>query len=203
MYSVTLFVLLGVILFILMIERIVVRPIRRRLAEHAGALAGRPPFLVDYARSLFWLLLIVLIVRFFIVQPVYIKTNVMQPDLSSGDFSLIERYAYGLQSPFANRAWWRWAEPQLDDLVIAFDQRWLTRRVVALPGDEITQIHHVLYVNGEAVDGVQLPVDQKRADQYFIPAEHVLLAAHNSAGVTMVHQEAIVGRIGPVFWHFE
>ncbi len=185
---------------IVLIERIVVRPIRLRLAEHAGAWASRPPFLVDYARGVFWLLSIMLILRFFLVQPIYIQTNDMQPELSRGDFTLLERYAYGLVSPVSGRSWWHWQEPKINDLVAAFDNKWLVRRVIALPGDEITQLHHVLYVNGEAVDGVTLPVDQKRADQYFIPAEHVLLVANTKAGVNLVPRTAIIGRISPAFW---
>ncbi|ODN42511.1 signal peptidase I [Piscirickettsia litoralis] len=202
MYSITLFVLLGIAVFILMLERIVVRPIRLRLAEHAGAIAGRPPFLVDYARGLFWLLVLVLIMRFFIIQPIHIKSNGMQPELSRGDFSILARYAYGLESPFSESSWWRWAEPQIGDMVAAFDQRLLIRKVVALPGDEITQLHEVLYVNGEAVSGVKLPTGQKRADQYFVPAGHVLLAANEFKGITLVPSAAIFGRVSTAFWHF-
>ncbi|MGJ3493854.1 Signal peptidase I [Piscirickettsia salmonis] len=200
MYTVTLFILLSVAIMIVLIERIVVRPIRLRLAEHAGAWAGRSPFLVDYAQGVFWLLSIMLILRLFVVQPIYIQTNDMQPELSRGDFTLLERYAYGLVSPVSGRSWWHWQEPKINDLVAAFDNKWLVRRVIALPGDEITQLHHVLYVNGEAVDGVTLPVDQKRADQYFIPAEQVLLVANTKAGVNLVPRTAIIGRISPAFW---
>ena len=61
--------------------------------------ALREPVLVEYARSFFPVILIVLLFRSFIAEPFKIPSGSMMPTLLVGDFILVNKFAYGLRLP--------------------------------------------------------------------------------------------------------
>ena len=64
------------------------------------------PVLVEYARSFFPVLLLVLILRAFVVEPFRIPSGSMEPTLNTGDFILVNKYTYGLKWPVTHRTFW-------------------------------------------------------------------------------------------------
>ncbi len=65
-----------------------------RPARGAGA---REPIVVEYARSFFPIILIVLVVRSFLFEPFRIPSDSMMPTLLDGDFIFVSKFSYGLQ----------------------------------------------------------------------------------------------------------
>ncbi len=57
---------------------------------------------MDYARSFFPVAAVVLILRAFIFEPFRIPSDSMMPTLLSGDFIIVNKYAYGLRLPVLN-----------------------------------------------------------------------------------------------------
>lgn len=55
------------------------------------------PWYVDFSRSFFPVILIVLVLRSFIVEPFRIPSGSMEPTLYSGDFILVNKFSYGLR----------------------------------------------------------------------------------------------------------
>jgi signal peptidase I len=127
-------------------------------AEQARERARREPTLVEYSRSLFPVILAVLLLRSFLVEPFRIPSGSMMPTLLVGDFILVNKYKYGLRLPVLNERILDIGEPKRGDVVVfrypqdpSVDY---IKRVVGLPGDRVTYVDRALYINGERVKEV-------------------------------------------------
>src|SRR5688572_23035198 len=97
-----------------------VRP-KRLAAARAGGTAPenvREPVLVEYARSFFPVILIVLLIRSFLFEPFRIPSDSMMPTLLDGDFIFVNKYAYGLRLPVVNRKIVAIDEPERGDVIV-------------------------------------------------------------------------------------
>src|SRR6056297_2832847 len=130
--------------------------LRKRRAERLarGELeSDEPSRPVEYGRSFFPLLLIVLIFRSFIFEPFKIPSGSMQPTLLIGDFIVVSKFSYGLRLPVTNTKILETGAPERGDVMVF---RYpedpnvnYIKRVVGLPGDEVTYRNKVLFINGE------------------------------------------------------
>ena len=124
---------------------------KRRLK--AGGEKVKEPVLVEYSRSFFPIILIVLILRSFLVEPFRIPSGSMMPTLLVGDFILVNKFAYGIRLPVLNRKVIETGSPQRGDVVVfRYPQNPTVdyiKRVVGVPGDTIGYQDKTLYVNGE------------------------------------------------------
>jgi len=115
--------------------------------------AAKEPTLVELSRSFFPIILIVLLVRSFVVEPFRIPSGSMMPTLLIGDFILVNKFAYGIRLPVLNNKVIDTGEPQRGDVIVfrypenpSIDY---IKRVVGVPGDHIVYHNKVLYINGE------------------------------------------------------
>lgn len=134
---------------------------------HEGAAAYKDPWPVDYARSFFPVLLIVLVIRSFVVEPFQIPSGSMRPTLEVGDFILVNKFAYGLRLPVTNTEIADLGEPERGDvMVFRFPNDPsvnFIKRVIGLPGDRIRYADKQLYVNGEPVPKSMIDADPATA----------------------------------------
>ncbi len=123
------------------------------IAEQAG-----DPVLVEYARSFFPVILVVLLLRSFVAEPFRIPSGSMMPTLLVGDFILVNKFAYGLRLPVLDTKVIKVGEPKRGDVVVfRYPKDPSTdyiKRVIGLPGDHISYYHKVVYVNGKAMTQV-------------------------------------------------
>ncbi len=114
------------------------------------------PLLVEYARSFFPIIVIVLVVRSFLYEPFRIPSSSMMPTLLVGDFIFVNKFAYGLRLPVLNTKVVPVGEPQRGDVVVfrlpSDPSTNYIKRLVGLPGDLIEYRDKRLYINGEAVE---------------------------------------------------
>ena len=138
---------------------------RRRRWQETEALAGErstpnaepyEPVLVEYARSFFPVLALVLILRSFIFEPFRIPSGSMIPTLLVGDFILVNKFSYGLRLPVLHNRIVDTGSPQRGDVaVFRFPENPsldYIKRVIGLPGDTVVYRDKQLFVNGETFD---------------------------------------------------
>jgi signal peptidase I len=113
----------------------------------------KEPVLVEYSRSLFPVILAVLVLRSFVVEPFRIPSGSMMPTLLVGDFILVNKFAYGVRLPVINTKILDAGEPERGDVVVfrypknpSVDY---IKRVIGLPGDKVAYYNKKLFINGE------------------------------------------------------
>ena len=130
---------------------------RRRMDRAVQNKIERPrePVIIEYSRSLFPVLLIVLLFRSFLFEPFKIPSGSMIPTLLVGDFIVVNKFAYGLKLPVVHTKFLSLGEPERGDVVVfrypvdpAVN---FIKRLIGLPGDTISYRNKELFVNGEAV----------------------------------------------------
>jgi len=111
------------------------------------------PILVEYARALFPVILIVFVLRSFIVEPFRIPSGSMLPSLHIGDFILVNKFKYGIRLPVVNQKVIDLGNPDRGDVMVfrfPKDPKLnFIKRVVGLPGDKLSYIDKQLFINGE------------------------------------------------------
>lgn len=150
-------------------DRLLLAPARRRRAaalENMTSLpaterktradeALREPVITEYARSFFPVLLLILGFRSFLAEPFKIPSGSMMPTLLVGDFILVNKFAYGLRLPVLNTKILAVGEPKRGDVFVfrypENPKEDYIKRVIGLPGDEITYRNKTLYINGKEI----------------------------------------------------
>jgi signal peptidase I len=111
-------------------------------------------FIAEYARSLFPVFLIVLIIRSFLFEPFKIPSGSMLPTLKIGDFIFVNKFSYGVRLPvFWDHKIIETGEPKRGDVAVfrypVNPNVNFIKRVVGVPGDHISYINKRLYINGK------------------------------------------------------
>ena len=126
----------------------------RRTDDGSKGNSASIPWWLDYSRSLFPIIAIVVVIRSFIVEPYQIPSSSMLPTLEQGDFILVSKYHYGLRLPISNYEVITFSKPQRGDVMVfnfPLDERVrYIKRVIGLPGDMISYSNKTLKINGEA-----------------------------------------------------
>jgi len=119
---------------------------------------AREPVVVEYARSFFPVILAVLLLRSFLVEPFRIPSGSMMPTLLVGDFILVNKFAYGLRLPVLYTKFLDIGNPERGDVVVfRFPKDPSTdyiKRLVGIPGDRIEYRNKTLVVNGQPIPQV-------------------------------------------------
>ncbi len=117
--------------------------------------------LIENIKTLFYALIIALIIRSLLIQPFYIPSSSMEPNLLVGDRLFVTKYSYGYSkhsfpfSPpiFKNRIFE--SEPQRGDVVVfktpADNRTDYIKRLIGLPGDTVQFINSNLFINNSEV----------------------------------------------------
>ncbi len=125
----------------------------KKRAGKGAEVAGEKPVVIEYARAFFPVLLIVFLIRSFIIQPYQVPTGSLEPTIMPGDFILVNQFAYGLRLPVWDKVLVHVGKPERGQIGLF---HWpvnkkvtFVKRVIGLPGDRISYINKVLYVNGK------------------------------------------------------
>ncbi len=127
----------------------------------------------DIGKTVFYALVIALILRTVLFQPFTIPSASMEPNLYEGDYIVVSKWSYGysrhatpisLPENMTGRLFG--SGPERGDIVVfklPTDNRTdYIKRVIGLPGDEVQMIGGLLHINGEPV-GVRI-VDRSQIE---------------------------------------
>ena len=118
-------------------------------------------FFIENITTLFYALIIAVIIRSLLIQPFYIPSSSMEPNLLVGDRIFVTKYSYGYSkhsfpfSPpiFKNRIIFK--EPKRGDVVVfktpADNRTDYIKRLIGLPGDSIQFIESNLFLNNSEI----------------------------------------------------
>jgi signal peptidase I len=119
------------------------------------------PWWLDWTAGLFPVILVVFLLRSFLFEPFKIPSGSMIPTLLVGDLILVNKFHYGVRLPVVNRKIIANHDPQRGDVMVFRYPKDTSidyiKRVVGVPGDEISYRGQQLYVNGTRVPTEPLP----------------------------------------------
>jgi len=118
-------------------------------------------FFSENIKTLFYALIIAVIIRSLFIQPFYIPSSSMEPTLLVGDRLFVTKYSYGyskhsfpFSSPILNKRI-LFSSPNRGDVVVfktpADNRTDYIKRLIGLPGDRIQFIDSNLYLNNSEI----------------------------------------------------
>jgi len=117
--------------------------------------------IIDNLKTLFYALIIAIIIRSLLLQPFYIPSSSMEPNLLVGDRLFVTKYSYGYSKhsfPFSPNIFngrILSTEPKRGDVVVfktpADNRTDYIKRLIGLPGDVIQFIDGDIYINNNQI----------------------------------------------------
>ena len=119
------------------------------------------PWWLDWTAGLFPVIVVVFLLRSFLFEPFKIPSGSMIPTLLVGDLILVNKFHYGVRLPVINTKVLDNNSPQRGDVMVfryppkpSLDY---IKRVIGVPGDEVSYLNKKLTVNGKPLTKTSLP----------------------------------------------
>ena len=119
---------------------------------------------IEIAKTIFYALLIALVLRVLLFQPFTIPSASMEPNLYEGDYIIVSKWDYGYSrhsiplSPGIFHGRLFGSQPQRGDIAVfklpRDNKTDYIKRVIGLPGDRIQMRNNLLYINDKPVTDV-------------------------------------------------
>ncbi len=159
----------------------------------------------ETAKEIFWVALVVLCIRWILIEPYRIPSGSMIPTLLVGDQLMVNKLTYGVQIPFTTKALFTLKTPKRGDVIIFKyppkpTEPAYVKRVVGLPGDEVMVRQGQLLINGREVPrqpaGVYTgPNDRSPCSSMYRFVENLDGVSHN---ILLCHGSHEADNFGPV-----
>ncbi|HCI05279.1 TPA: signal peptidase I [Patescibacteria group bacterium] len=163
-------------------------------------------FLIELLESAVLSLIIILPIRFFIIQPFFVKGQSMEPNFHENDYLIIDELSFRLR------------EPQRGEAVVLrspFEKNYFfIKRIIGLPGETVSvkngevRIYSEEYPQGlvldepylkdnEITDGnLEIKIGQ---DQYFVMGDNRRYS-YDSRRWGLLNQDDLIGRVWLRLW---
>jgi signal peptidase I len=143
------------------------------------------PWWLDWTAGLFPVIAAVFVLRSFLFEPFKIPSGSMIPTLQVGDLILVNKFHYGIRLPVINKKIIANHDPKRGDVMVfhyPMDPRVdYIKRVVGLPGDEVSYLNKRLRINGQLIE-------QKAEPDYFVDERKVFEHAYEENLMGVKHQ---------------
>ena len=139
-------------------------------ADDVKARLLQQPWWLDWTAGLFPVIAVVFVLRSFLFEPFKIPSGSMSPTLQVGDLILVNKFHYGIRLPVINKKIIPNHDPQRGDVMVFHypinPQVDYIKRVVGVPGDEVSYLNKQLRINGQ-------PVPETPQPDYYVDERHV------------------------------
>jgi signal peptidase I len=131
-------------------------------------------FYIDQCRSLFWVLVFVMVFRSFLFEPFRIPSASMMPTLFAGDFIAVNKFSYGIKNPFTNKNIIDTYAPQRGDIAVfkyPVDPKTdFIKRIIGLPGDRVIYRDKHLFIKPREKDSdiIRVTSEFQGEGEYFM-----------------------------------
>jgi signal peptidase I len=119
------------------------------------------PWWLDWTAGLFPVIVVVFLLRSFLFEPFKIPSGSMIPTLEVGDLILVNKFHYGVRLPVINKQIIANHNPERGDVIVfryPIDPRMdYIKRVIGVPGDEVSYLNRQLRINGQPIATQPLP----------------------------------------------
>ncbi len=122
--------------------------------------------IIENIKTIFYALIIALIIRSFLFQPFYIPSSSMEPNLLIGDRLFVSKYSYGYSRhslPFSPKIYNKRImskTPERGDVIVfktpADNRTDYIKRLIGLPGDTVQIIERDLYINNKKLNKIKI-----------------------------------------------
>ena len=145
---------------------------------------------------------IIIPIRYFLVQPFFVRGASMEPTFEDGEYLLIDQLSY------------RFREPRRGEVIVfRFPQdesQYFIKRIIGLPGDLLKMQDGLVYVNGEPIDEPYVQELcrtvtcrdrewQLGEDEFFVLGDN-RNASQDSHDFGPINREQIVGKAWVRYW---
>ncbi len=89
------------------------------------------------------LIVVILLIRTYLFVPIMVSGNSMVPTLNNGDVMILNKFNYLVNDI-----------KRFDIVVVDYENEYIIKRVIGLPGDYVEYKNDILYVNGKKIEEV-------------------------------------------------
>ena len=178
----------------------------------------------EYLEAIVVAVILALFIRTFVVQAFKIPSGSMLPTLQIGDHLLVNKFIYGIKTPFSGKTLIPISSPERGDIVVfrfpkdpSIDY---IKRVIGISGDRIEIKNKVIYINGKktedshayVTDSPILPHSQSPRDNLgplLVPEGNIFVMGDNrdnsydSRFWGFVGKKAILGEAFILYWSWD
>lgn len=86
------------------------------------------------------LIVVILLIRTYLFVPIMVSGNSMVPTLNNGDVMILNKFSYLVNDI-----------ERFDIVVVDYENEYIIKRVIGLPGDYVEYKNDILYVNGKKI----------------------------------------------------
>ena len=126
--------------------------------------------IIDNLKTLFYAMIIAIIIRSLLLQPFYIPSSSMEPNLLVGDRLFVTKYSFGYSKhsfPFSPNVFSGrilFSIPKRGDVVVfktpADNRTDYIKRLIGLPGDEIQFLDGDIYINNNQIQRTSIKLTE-------------------------------------------
>ncbi len=115
-----------------------------------------------------------------------VPTGSMKPTIIEGDRIWVNKLAYDIRVPFTHISLLNLAAPKRGDIIV-FDSKVsgkrLVKRVIGIPGDEVTLVNNALFINGEKISYQDIKSNRNAIDKLenLLGVEHAIRIHKNGS----------------------